>query len=75
MAHDVLTAINKLHYDKAAKEAVEMFRKQLAEWNGPENAASLLKEYCDLYREREIELVGLWTECAVLFRHENDNLS
>ena len=26
-------------------------------------------------REREVELVGLWTECAVLLRHENDNLS
>ncbi|MEN8179879.1 MAG: hypothetical protein ABFS39_14855 [Pseudomonadota bacterium] len=49
MAHDVLTAIDKLLHDKAARETVETFRKQLAEWNGPENVASLLKEHYGLF--------------------------
>ncbi|MEA3303038.1 MAG: glycosyltransferase [Pseudomonadota bacterium] len=44
-ATDVLAAIDKLLHDKTAKESVEIFRKQLAEWNGPENAARFLKEH------------------------------
>ena len=42
---DVLAAIDRLLRDKAAKTAVEMFRRQLAEWDGPENAARFLKEH------------------------------
>ena len=44
-ASDVMTAIDKLLHDKTAKESVEIFRKQLAEWDGPENAARFLKEH------------------------------
>jgi UDP:flavonoid glycosyltransferase YjiC (YdhE family) len=44
-ASDVLAAVDKLLRDKKAKTAVEKFRGQLAEWNGPENAASFLKEH------------------------------
>ena len=44
-ASDVLAAIDKLLGDEAAKTAVETFRKQLAEWDGPENAALFLKEH------------------------------
>ena len=43
-ASDVLAAVDKLLRDKKAKTAVETFRGQLAEWNGPENAARFLKE-------------------------------
>jgi UDP:flavonoid glycosyltransferase YjiC (YdhE family) len=44
-AADVLGAIDILLRDKAAKTAVETFRRQLAEWDGPENAARFLKEH------------------------------
>lgn len=44
-APDVLAAIDRLLHDEAAKTAVEAFRRQLAEWNGPENAAQFLKEH------------------------------
>ena len=44
-ASDVLAAIDKLLHDKTAKESVETFSKQLAEWDGPENAARFLKEH------------------------------
>jgi UDP:flavonoid glycosyltransferase YjiC (YdhE family) len=44
-ASDILAAIDKLLGDKAAKTAVETFRKQLSEWDGPENAARFLKEH------------------------------
>jgi hypothetical protein len=44
-ASDVLAAVNKLLHDETAKTAVETFRKQLAEWNGPENATRFLKEH------------------------------
>ena len=44
-ASDVLAAVDKLLRDKKAKTVVEKFRGQLAEWNGPENAASFLKEH------------------------------
>ena len=44
-ASDVLAAVDKLLQDKKAKTAVETFRGQLAEWNGPENAARFLKEH------------------------------
>jgi UDP:flavonoid glycosyltransferase YjiC (YdhE family) len=44
-ASDVLAAIDKLLHDEAAKTAVETFRRQLAEWDGPENAARFLKEH------------------------------
>jgi UDP:flavonoid glycosyltransferase YjiC (YdhE family) len=43
-ASDVLSAIDRLLHDEAAKMAVETFRKQLSEWDGPENAARFLKE-------------------------------
>ncbi|MCK4485872.1 MAG: hypothetical protein KAU38_03815 [Desulfobacterales bacterium] len=44
-ASDVLAAIDRLLRDEAAKTAVETFRRQLAEWDGPENAARFLKEH------------------------------
>jgi UDP:flavonoid glycosyltransferase YjiC (YdhE family) len=44
-ASDVLAAIDKLLEDETAKEAVETFRKQLAEWDGPQNAARFLKDH------------------------------
>jgi len=44
-ASDVLAAIDKLLHDEAAKTAVETFRKQLAGWDGPENATRFLKEH------------------------------
>ena len=44
-AHDVLAAIDRLLHDETAKREVETFRKQLAEWNGPENAARFLSEH------------------------------
>jgi UDP:flavonoid glycosyltransferase YjiC (YdhE family) len=44
-ASDVLDAIDTLLHDEAAKTAVETFRRQLAEWDGPENAARFLKEH------------------------------
>lgn len=44
-ASDILAAVDKLLRDGKAKAAVETFRGQLAEWNGPENAASFLREY------------------------------
>jgi UDP:flavonoid glycosyltransferase YjiC (YdhE family) len=44
-ASDVLAAVDKLLHDETAKEAVETFRKQLAEWDGPENATRFLKEH------------------------------
>ena len=43
-ASDVLTAIDRLLHDKAAKLAVETFRRQLAEWDGPNNAARFLRD-------------------------------
>ncbi len=43
-ASDVLAAIDRLLQDDDAKAAVETFRGQLAEWDGPENAACFLKE-------------------------------
>ena len=44
-ASDVLAAIDKLLHDATAKIAVERFRRQLAEWDGPKNAARFLKEH------------------------------
>jgi len=44
-APDVLAAVDRLLGDKVAKTAVETFRKQLAKWDGPENAARFLKEH------------------------------
>ncbi len=44
-ASDVLAAVDKLLHDEDAKTAVKMFQLQLAEWNGPENAARFLKEH------------------------------
>ncbi len=44
-ASDVLAAVDKLLRDKKAATAVKTFRGQLAEWNGPENAARFLKEH------------------------------
>jgi|LGOV01.1.fsa_nt_gb UDP:flavonoid glycosyltransferase YjiC (YdhE family) len=44
-ASDVLAAIDRLLRDEPAKTAVETFRRQLAEWDGPENAARFLKEH------------------------------
>jgi len=44
-AHDVLAAIDRLLHDETAKKKVETFRKQLAEWNGPENATRFLSEH------------------------------
>ena len=44
-ASDVLAAIDRLLRDEAAKTAVETFRRQLAEWDGPENAARFLKKH------------------------------
>jgi len=44
-ASDVLAAVDGLLGDEAAKTAVETFRKQLSEWDGPENAARFLKEH------------------------------
>ena len=41
---DILNAIEKLLGDEKAKSSVEAFRKQLSEWNGPENAARFLFE-------------------------------
>jgi len=41
----VLEAIDILLHDKFAKTAVETFQRQLAKWNGPENAARFLKEH------------------------------
>jgi UDP:flavonoid glycosyltransferase YjiC (YdhE family) len=43
-ASDVLAAVDKLLTDTKAKTAVETFQAQLAEWNGPENAARFLRE-------------------------------
>lgn len=42
-AADVLAAIESLLNDEDAKAAVKTFQRQLAAWNGPENAASFLK--------------------------------
>jgi UDP:flavonoid glycosyltransferase YjiC (YdhE family) len=44
-AHDVLAAIDQLLHDETAKREVETFQKQLAAWNGPENAARFLSEH------------------------------
>lgn len=45
-ASDVLAAIESLLSDEDAKSAVETFRSQLSEWDGPENAARFLtKQY------------------------------
>ncbi|MCK4546393.1 MAG: hypothetical protein KAW17_03035 [Candidatus Eisenbacteria sp.] len=44
-ASDVLAAVDRLLRDEDAKTAVETFRLQLAEWDGPENAARFLKEH------------------------------
>lgn len=44
-ASDVLDAIDRLLRDDAAKTAVKTFQKQLAEWDGPENAANYLIEH------------------------------
>jgi hypothetical protein len=44
-ASDVLSAVDRLLHDEGAKTAVETFRRQLAEWDGPENAARFLKEH------------------------------
>jgi UDP:flavonoid glycosyltransferase YjiC (YdhE family) len=44
-APDVLAAIDRLLHDEAAKTAVETFRRRLAEWDGPENAARFLREH------------------------------
>jgi UDP:flavonoid glycosyltransferase YjiC (YdhE family) len=43
-ASDVLEAIDKLLKDSRAKAAVQEFRSQLEQWDGPENAAKLLVE-------------------------------
>ena len=43
-ASAVLEAIDKLLHDDAAKAVVETFRKQLAAWDGPANAARFLAE-------------------------------
>jgi len=43
-APDVLAAVDRLLRDEDAKAAVETFRGQLAEWDGPENAARFLNE-------------------------------
>jgi len=43
-ASDVLAAIERLLNNEDAKAAVETFRRQLSEWDGPENAARFLKE-------------------------------
>lgn len=44
-APDVLAAIDTLLRDETARTEVERFRKQLAGWNGPENAARFLSEH------------------------------
>ena len=44
-ASDVLAAIDGLLRDEAAKTAVETFRRQLEQWDGPKNAALFLKEH------------------------------
>ncbi|MFH1964752.1 MAG: nucleotide disphospho-sugar-binding domain-containing protein [Acidobacteriota bacterium] len=44
-AADVLAAIDSLLSNEAAMTAVETFRRQLAEWDGPENATNFLKEH------------------------------
>jgi UDP:flavonoid glycosyltransferase YjiC (YdhE family) len=44
-ASDVLAAVDRLLRDDRAKAAVATFRRQLAEWNGPEKAARFLKEH------------------------------
>jgi len=44
-ASDVLAAIDTLLHDEHAKEAVERFRRQLAAWDGPSNAARFLREH------------------------------
>ncbi|MHC4591435.1 MAG: glycosyltransferase [Planctomycetota bacterium] len=43
-ASDVLVAIESLLHDEDAKAAVNVFQRQLAAWDGPENAARFLKE-------------------------------
>ena len=43
-ASGVLAAVDRLLGDDKAKAAVETFRAQLAEWNGPANAARFLRE-------------------------------
>jgi len=43
-ASAVLAAIDKLLNDKAAKEEVVKFQKQLEKWDGPKNAAQFLYE-------------------------------
>ena len=43
-ASDVLAAIDRLLHDETAKTAVEAFRKQLEEWDGPKNAVRFLRE-------------------------------
>ncbi len=44
-ASDVLLAIDRMLHDEKAKTAVEKFRKQLMEWDGPVNAAHFLKKH------------------------------
>ena len=43
-ASHVLEAIDKLINDKAAKEKVKEFQKELMKWDGPANAAKFLQE-------------------------------
>jgi UDP:flavonoid glycosyltransferase YjiC (YdhE family) len=43
-APKVLAAIDSLLHDETAKTAVEAFRKQLVQWDGPKNAARFLQE-------------------------------
>lgn len=40
----VLDAIDRLLSDNKAKESVDLFRKELKKWNGPEKAAEFLKK-------------------------------
>ncbi|MCG8353586.1 MAG: glycosyltransferase [Chloroflexales bacterium] len=44
-ASDVLAAVDRLLHDEAAQKAVETFRRQLAAWDGPQNAARFLTEH------------------------------
>lgn len=43
-ASDVLSAIDRLLHDETAKAAVDAFRTQLEEWDGPANAARFLEK-------------------------------
>jgi UDP:flavonoid glycosyltransferase YjiC (YdhE family) len=43
-ASDVLNAIDTLLHDERAKASVRRFREQLAQWDGPANAAEFLHE-------------------------------